>query len=288
MGILDSSKIVESRATVDVVLYKQLARSNASIGYRVFSNGKVVQRSTLRGNDISWKETEGKNVGKAEIEVPPAAVVHCFANYRGVTQVHWWVADPTTAQNPRRTIYESFDGELAVIREFLARSNARGRDARDLEVAIAWLFWMLGFSVVHLGATSRTQDAADLILATPSGNFAIVECTTGLLRTDSKLPLLIARAERVRKRLSATANSHLKIMPIIVTALTRDEIRADIEQAEKLGVLVLTREFLDQAIHQSVVLGKPDELYVQAEKTIDDGLARNRQATASSTNALDS
>jgi hypothetical protein len=52
---------------------------------------------------------------------------------------------------------------------------------------------MLGFNPVQLGLTGKTQDFADLILVTPNGHAAIVECTTGLLRADNKLPKLLAR-----------------------------------------------------------------------------------------------
>jgi hypothetical protein len=275
MSIAESSSIRGVTASIDIELASVLVSSKASVGYRVFSGGKVVQRSTLNPDNIAWTATEEKIRGHADIDVSPGAVVHCFANYNGVTQAHWWVADTSTAQNSRCTVYEAFDGELAILKEFLTRSNARGRDARDLETAVAWLFWMLGFGVVHLGATGRTQDAADLIASTPSGNFAVVECTTGLLRTDSKLPLLIARTERVRQRLAVTTNRHLKIIPVMVTTLTKDEIRADIEQAERLGVLVLARDFLDEAATRARLVSNPDQMYAQAETTIAEAIARH-------------
>jgi hypothetical protein len=89
----------------------------------------------------------------------------------------------------------------------LAKGNAR-----DLEAGVAWLLWMIGFSAAHLGSTTRTQDAADLIVTSPAGHFAVVECTTGLLRTDNKLPTLVARATEVRKRLDSGNNRHLAVI----------------------------------------------------------------------------
>ena len=50
---------------------------------------------------------------------------------------------------------------------------------------------MLGFSVVHLRSTTRMQDAADLLATTPSGHIAVIECTTGLLKAEDKLALLM-------------------------------------------------------------------------------------------------
>ena len=127
---------------------------------------------------------------------------------------------------------------------------------------------MLGFSVAHLGGTQRTQDAADLIATTPHGHFAIIECTTGTLRTENKLPLLVARAETVRQRLAASNQSHLHVLPVIVTSRTEAEIQADIEHAERLGILVLSREKLDRIVTQTLVTPNTNQLYDEAEASV--------------------
>jgi len=133
---------------------------------------------------------------------------------------------------------------------------------------------MLGFSAAHLGGTGKTQDAADLVVVSPSGQYAVVECTTGLLRTDNKLPLLIARAEAVRRRLDASNQSHLKVLPVIVTSKAREEVRADVEQAERLGVLVVTQETLEQLVTRSLIAPNADAIFSESEKAIQDALAK--------------
>jgi hypothetical protein len=133
---------------------------------------------------------------------------------------------------------------------------------------------MLGFSVAHLGATDKTQDAADLIVTTPTGHFAVVECTTGLLKADNKLPLLVERAARVRRGVDASNNKHLRVLPVIVTSRTRDEIKADIEQAERLGILVLSRENLDQAVNNTLVLPNAEQLYEQALQEVESAIEK--------------
>lgn len=195
--------------------------------------------------------------------------MHCYAMYQNVAQTHWFISDPTTSQNPRRVIFDSFDTGLAILKGFLGRSHTRGQDARDLEVGIAWLFWMLGFNPVQLGSTARTQDFADLIVMTPRGHAAIVECTTGLLRADNKLPKLLARHSAVRARLDQSNNRHIKLLPIMISTLTKAELQADLEQAEKLGVGVLTREDLDQLVDRTVITNNADELFSLAEKDIE-------------------
>jgi hypothetical protein len=94
-----------------------------------------------------------------------------------------------------------------------------------MESVVAWLLWMLGFSVAHLN-TRRTRDAADLLVTSPAGHFAVVECTTGLLKAENKLSLLHERAEAVRRSLAVSNRSHLHLLPCNHPALLRLRPRA--------------------------------------------------------------
>lgn len=264
----DTSKIDGETATITVRLANTLDVRNASVGFREIVPGRT-NRGKITGAQFNWKKTESAQVGTFEMKVAKAAILHCYAMYQNVAQTHWFIRDPTTSQNPRRVIFETFDTGIAILREFLSRSHGRGQDARDLEAGVSWLFWMLGFSTVQLGSTARTQDFADLILLTTSGQAAIVECTTGLLRADNKLPKLVARHSRVRARLDQSNNQHVKLLPIMISTLTKAELQADLEQAEKLGVGVLTREDLEGLVDRTIIINNVDELFSLTEKTIE-------------------
>jgi hypothetical protein len=93
--------------------------------------------------------------------------------------------------------------------------------------------------------------------------------TTGLLRADNKLPKLVARHSTVRARLDQSNNRHVKLLPIMVSTLTKAELQADLEQAEKLGVGVLSREDLDQLVNRTTLTGNAAEWFNFAEKTIE-------------------
>ena len=127
---------------------------------------------------------------------------------------------------------------------------------------------MLGFSTVQLGSTARTQDFSDVVLVTPQGHLGIVECTIGLLKAGDKLAKLVARHATLRARLNNSNNGHLKLLPIMVSPLPRAELQADLEQAERLGVLVLAREQLDQLVQRTLITTNPDELFQEAEKRV--------------------
>jgi hypothetical protein len=162
----EKSKISGELATIAVNLSKTLPTEKVAVAYRLFSQGKVIAREYVDGGRFQWAQDEEAQRGTYNIAVPAAAILHCYSLYSGTAQTHWYITDPSTSQNSKRTIYETFDTGLGILNEFLSRSNVKGRDARDLETAVSWLFWMLGFSPVHLGATSRTQDFADVILTT--------------------------------------------------------------------------------------------------------------------------
>ena len=251
-----------------IFLADHLIPNKCRLGYRVFHQGKVVNRASFEGATMRWERREHILYGSADVQIPAGAVLHCTATYDGYAQHQGWITDPSTVQNPNRAVYEAFDSELTILRDFLENSQGKGRDARDLEAGVAWLLWMSGFSVAHLGGTAKTQDAPDLVATTSRGNFVVVECTTGLLKADNKLPRLIERTEVLRSRLEASGNRHLRVLPVIVSSKSREEVSADLEQAEKLGVLVLTKESLSQAIDRTLVLQDSERIYAEGERVV--------------------
>jgi Holliday junction resolvase len=262
------SSIEETKAKLVIVIADGLAIQSASIGYRVFDRNRVTKRGLLAGSELKWQKIENVQRGIGELEVPSGAVVDCVANYAGVAQNHFWIADPKTAQNPFRSVHHAFDNNLEVLRDLIDRAQRKGADARDLEMAVSWLLWLLGFSATRIGGTSKTSDAPDLIAATPTGNLVVIECTTGILREDSKLAHLVQRAERVRQSLASCGHQHLRVLPLIVTTKTRDEVKAELDQAYKLGVLVATSEDFPQMINRTLLLPDPSRLYAEAEETL--------------------
>lgn len=263
-----SARVNGVSAAPAIFLAEQLSPNLCRIGYRVFHQGRVVKRGTIAGDAMRWEPRQHVLHGSAKIEVPPGALLHCVAIYDGHAQHQGWIADPSTVQNPNRAVYEAFDSQLTILRDFLENSQGKGRGARDLEAGVAWLLWMLGFSVAHLGGTAKTQDAPDLIATTPSGNFIVIECTTGLLKADNKLPRLIERAEALRRSLDASGNRHLRVLRVMVTSKEREEVKADLEQAEKLGVVVMTKETLQEALSRTLVLPNAENIYAEGERAV--------------------
>jgi hypothetical protein len=268
---VDVNSVVQGEtAKPAVCLSNGLDHNECSLGYRVMLHGEVVKRGTISGSDMEWKCSERYQHGTGMISIPSGGVMQCFAAYKGVVQQQSWIADPSLSQNSRRAALEEFDDKLSVLRDFLFEEQKARKDARDFEVGVAWLAWMLGFSVAHSGATSRTSDATDILATTPNGNMALVECTIGHLKADTKLAKLLQRTETIRQRLDTTGNRHLRVLPVLVTSLTVDELKAELEQARKLGVFVVTREDLIKMLDRSIFVQNADRIYDEAENSLHD------------------
>jgi hypothetical protein len=167
-----------------------------------------------------------------------------------------------------RALIESYDPELKQIKAMLFEGDKRGGgDTRAVESAVSWLLWMMGFTPAHFGSTKQLQDGPDILATTPSRNIVMVECTTGMLKVD-KLAKLAERRTNLRDRLNASGHSFLRIIAAIATTMRRAEIEADIEHAERLGILVITREDLENSLSQTLVSQDPEVGFRQAEEAI--------------------
>jgi hypothetical protein len=269
-----NSKVSGTNADLRIVLARGLKPKNVRLGYRFFTPGTRAVRGDIAGEAIKWTEDGQMRRGQAIITVPEAAAINCAVSYKEIAQQHQWLIDPDKVQNARRAVYETADPKLENLKAMIANASARGQDARQLEAAVSWLLWMMGFNGVHLGAMPKSRDAADLLACTPAGHFAVVECTTGILKAENKLTLLYARAEAVRRSLVASNNTYQRVLPVIVTSKTAAEVTPDIEAAERLGIRVITREGIERIIERTLIQPNADQSYADAEQAVSAALAK--------------
>lgn len=269
-----SSRVVGTEAQVRVRLASGLDRAQTRIGYRILSDNQIVERGQIDGTQIDWTSDENMEVGSATISVPAAAVVQAFACYCGVAYQYWWFGDPEHGQNPRRAAFETGDPNLEFVQSVL---TAQSKQARDLEYGVAWLLWMLGFSSAHLGTNSKMQDNPDVFVVAPSGHFAVIECTSGMLKSDNKLPKLKERADAVRKRLASSNNSSVRVLPVIWTTKSRDEVSGERDAAREMGVYVVTRDDVQALVNRTLLPPDAEAIYRDAEQSLS-SVAENNSA----------
>lgn len=278
------SSVVDTKATLGTWLPPSLDRSRVKLGFRVLDRGRVIERGSIGGGGLRWIEQLTGVAGVAELPVPVGAVVQCIASYDGEAHQVRWLVDPKTFANPRAMVLAQVDPTSELVQSFLQPSRPlRGTAANDFESAISWLLWAIGFSPALFGLNPKTTDAPDIVAVTPRGDFLVVECTVGLLRNESKLSRVEARAAGLRDSLRTANMGSVRVLALIVTAMTADEVKADTPQAEGLGILVWTKEDLDRLMHE-VVRASPDAdgLFVQWSQTAAERL-QARTATERST-----
>ncbi len=265
VAIDPSSMVVGTEAQFRLRLASGLERSKAAVGYRVQSDNRIVARGQVDSSKMEWSSDGHTDIGTCMIDVPAAAVVQAFACYADVAYQYWWFGDPSHSQNPRRAAFETADPNLDFVQSVL---TAQSKNARDLEYGVAWLLWMLGFSSAHLGTNNKMQDNADVFVAVPAGHFAVIECTSGMLKSDNKLPKLRERANAVRNRLASSNNSALRVLPVIWTTKTREEVRGELDDARQMGVCVVTRDDIPQLINRTLLPPDADAIFHDAEQTL--------------------
>ncbi len=269
--VFAESAVTGNRASVGIWMAASLDRAQSKLGFRVVHQGRVVQRGAIRGADLAWSGRDLVAVGMGNIEVPAGSVVQCIASYAGESHHVQWRADPASFLNPRAAILSLVDPSNAVMQAYLhPEVPPRGKAADDFEAAIAWLLWALGFSVASFGTHPKTRETFDVIATTPRGDFLVVECTLGLLRAEGKLSKLNARTVNVRDSLAASNMKHLRVLPVIVTAMTRGQVEADAGPAADLGVLVVTREDLDEVQNELIRFPDADSLFERGLRAVQD------------------
>jgi hypothetical protein len=196
-----------------------------------------------------------------EIRVPRGAVVNCVASYASVGHHSYWFADPAHIPNPRVQALIATDAALEALKATLTSDAAKGSAAKQFETAVSAVVWAYGLAPVQSDYAEQTRDGPDLIAVAPSGGIAVIECTVGLLKAHNKLANLARRAVAIRERMQAAALVPPTVLPVIVTRLRRAEVEAELDAATEAGVLVLTRENLEAAMNEALLLHDGDAVF---------------------------
>ncbi len=270
--VLARSEVKGTSAKLGIWMASNLNREKVKIGYRVLEGGQVVARGAVPGVSMTWSEEGIALVGTTDLQVAVGAIVQCVASYDGHAHHVLWRSDPELFQNPRAVLLSMVDQTQQIVRGYLQPElPPKGSKAADeFEAAICWLLWTLGFSTATFGTTAKTRDSFDIVAATPSGDLLVVECTLGLLRADSKLSKLAARAAGLREKLDTSNLKYIRVLPAIVTALTAEQVAVDVPQAEEIGILVLTSESFDDAFNELLRFPDANSLFERAMVLVQD------------------
>lgn len=171
---------------------------------------------------------------------------------------HWFL-DPNKAANHRLVAVQEFDKDLRMIKQGLFDVP----DGAKFEKAVAALGFLLGFAPMMQLET----DSPDLVLATPRGRLAIVECTTRVADVVAKVGKLVARRGALARSLQASSYpSDLAVA--LVCRLPREQIVAHSDFIQSSGVILVAAEELNEALTRVRFRSDPDLMLSQAQQDL--------------------
>ena len=257
-------------ATIGIWVPKGLNKGPASLHYRILARSAPTVRASRSARQLTWIREANANVGTTEIRVPRGAVVNCVASYASVGHHSYWFADPAQIPNPRVQALTATDAALEALKATLTSdSTPKGSVAKQFETAVAAVVWAYGLAPVQTDYAEQTKEGPDLLAVAPSGGIAVIECTIGLLKAHNKLASLVRRTVAIRERMQAAALVPPTVLPVIVTRLRRAEIEAELDAATEAGVLVLTRENLEAAMNEALLLQDGDAVFRRGLETVE-------------------
>jgi hypothetical protein len=263
--IRNDSKINNNKAIIKCIAAKDIDKTKLRLGFRIFKKSQI-ERGSETGTAFTWRKEKQSILGTLKMPIKNSALLQTYLSYKGVCIDQWWITDASKLLNPRQSIHETMEKNLESLKNDLIEIDIK--NASNFESAVTTLLHLLGFSVVNYGKTRKLLDGPDIIAITPQGNIAVVECTVGLLNNKDKLAKLVQRTNVIKTRMGKTGFGHLAIQPVIVTALSREEVKVDLEFAAKHDIAVISRENIDELLRRVSMPLDSEKLFKEAKMLI--------------------
>ena len=262
--IFDQATIHNNKLNLRLETHPKFDITTLGVSIHQFPSKGLESRQNLESR-ISWGRSKGgRKPGQLKLDLENADSLIVMLTLGATTVRRQWFSDPDKAQNSRYVATHLYDKELKLLRQSLLDSS----DADRFEKAVASLLFLLGFS----SAIQVETDAPDVIVGTPLGKVAIVECTTRIADFQRKLGLLVDRKGALK---SALVNSHFRprVDAFLVCGLPKAQIAIDERQLTQHGVTLLCREELTEALNLLRFPQDPDQLLDRAHSRLEN--ARN-------------
>ena len=204
------------------------------------------------GAKVKWgRPSKGRKTGKVKVKLDHADSALVMLLIEGASVRRQWFIDPGKARNNRLATMQHYDKDLRKVRDAVLEAS----DGTKFENGIAALLFLLGFTP----ALQIETDAPDIVVTTPGGRLAIVECTTRIADFASKLGKLVDRRGSLTKSLSATGHSS-QVAAVLVCRQSRDRIAAQEKELRAHRVILVTEEELRDGLDRVRTPGDPDQM----------------------------
>jgi hypothetical protein len=209
----------------------------ARAGLAVRATPGVALDSRMQVSDqIKWSRVRnGRRTGILKVKLKSADNALAMLSIEGSTVRRQWFIDSAKARNNRFLAVQLFDKDLRMIKQAVLESS----ESSKFENGVAALLFLLGFTP----CVQIETDAPDLIVTTPGGKLAIVECTTRISDFATKVGKLVDRRGALSKQLSDSRHA-AQIAAVLICRLPKNQIAARATELRSHEIILLTRDDL--------------------------------------------
>jgi len=210
-------------------------------------------------NSFQWKVGEdGLKYGELSFQTRNADVAQCMLSVDERTVRRHVAVDRTRARTLRLAAVTALDADLEQLRSAL-KSSGKDRDSARFEKAVAMLLFLHGFTPTPHVDT----DAPDLLVATPGGRLAIVECTLKVSDFNAKVSKLAGRRGRLISDLAKRGHT-ADVHAVLACAARKEEILGINEkELARHSVTLVAAEDLSRALDEVQNPRDPDDLLLR-------------------------
>lgn len=257
--IINESTLREDKLHLVLHAHPKFETRHVGLAVRGVPEDGLHSRRQLSG-EIRWSRVKnGRKIGEVDVQIKGTDSAVVMLMIGSSTVRRQWLVDATKARNHRLVAIQNFDKDLKRIRQAVLE-NA---DSAKFENGIAALLFLLGFSP----SVQIETDSPDLVVATPFGRIALVECTIKIADFSEKVGKLVDRCGALTKALQASRHP-AKVAAVLVCRQPRDQIAAQVEELRTHNVILLTREDLEAGFEQLRIPNDPDKMLNDAEASL--------------------
>lgn len=253
--IFESSNLHDNNFKLALTAHPKFDISKVGLATREFP-GSGLESRKQSSKLISWKRIKGGlRPGLLGMKLANADSVLAMLTVGGRTIRRQWFNDPNKAINARYVATQLFDKDLKQLRQAVLEPT----DSFRFEQGIASLLYLLGFS----NAIQVETQAPDILVTSPNGKVAIVECTMKISDFQTKLGKLVDRRNALMASLNATGHN-LRVDAFLACGLPKAQIAIEDRQLINHKVTLLCREDISNAFLQLRIPTNPDDMLDKA------------------------
>ncbi|SFB73429.1 hypothetical protein SAMN05216344_102116 [Polaromonas sp. OV174] len=253
--IFDETKVHRNKLRLTLSAHPKFDTSRLVLATREFP-GRGIETRKQASNLIVWKQVKkGRRSGVLNLDLTNANSVLAMLIVGRRTVRRRWFDDPEKAINSRYVATQLFDKDLKQLKHALLEAV----DSVRFEQGVASLLFLLGFS----SAIQVETQAPDILVTSPGGKLAIVECTTKISDFQNKLGKLVDRRNALMKTLETTGHN-LQVYAFLACGLPKAQIAVEERQLTQHQVTLFSRENISLAFDQLRTPTSPDEMLDRA------------------------